>query len=128
MLLDNEGLVKVGDYNLAVQLNCTASEREAVFGTTYYMAPEVFEGKTCLKSDVWSLGISLIEMAEGKHPFEGYKIMNVIKHVLNKEPPSLSSGNWSPDFVDFVGNCLKRNVDERWNVYALMDVTCAWEE
>lgn len=122
MLLDEEGIVKVGDYDLAVQLDHTRSERETVFGTTCYMAPEVFEGKTCLKSDVWSLGISLIEMAERKNPFDGCKIMEVIKRVLNQDPPCLCIGGWSRDFVDFVGRCLERKVNERWSVSELMEV------
>lgn len=48
------------------------AERRIVSGTVRYMAPEVFDGKSDLKSDVWAVGIMVIEMAEGKHPYEGY--------------------------------------------------------
>ena len=44
-----------------------------------YMAPEVCDGKGCLKSDVWSLGMSIIEMADGKHPFDCYNPLQVVK-------------------------------------------------
>ena len=129
MFLYKEGVVKVGDYELAAQLDRTQSEREAVFGTTRYMAPEVFEGKTSLKSDVWSLGISLIEMAEGRNPFEGVRILGVIKSVLNKDPPSLQRKElWSSAFVEFVERCLSRNVEKRGSVHELMEVCCGWME
>ena len=128
MFLYKEGVVKVGDYELAAQLDRTQSEREAVFGTTRYMAPEVFEGKTCLKSDVWSLGISLIEMAEGRNPFEGCSPLMVMKSVCEKDPPSLSCEKWSAACVDFVGKCLVKDVKERWSVSELMHVSCLVEE
>ena len=86
------------------------------------MAPEVYEGKTCLKSDVWSLGISVIEMAEGKNPFDGCTSAMVMNRVMNKEPPTLSSSKWSAEFVDFVSKCLVKNVNERWNVKELLGV------
>ena len=62
-------MVKVGDFGLAVQLTTTCTGRNTKCGTSYYMAPEVYDGKTQMKSDVWSLGISLLELAEGKNPF-----------------------------------------------------------
>ena len=126
MFLYKEGVVKVGDYELAAQLDRTQSEREAVFGTTRYMAPEVFEGKTSLKSDVWSLGISLIEMAEGRNPFEGCSPLLVMKSVCEKDPPSLSC-EWSAACVDFVNKCLVKDVKERWSVSELMEVRVVME-
>lgn len=62
-------MTKLGDFGLAVQLEHSCSKRATVCGTVLYMAPEVFGDGAVLKSDVWSLGISIIEMAEGKHPF-----------------------------------------------------------
>ena len=101
----------------------------ALCGCSWYMAPEVFEGKTCLKSDVWSLGISLIEMAEGRNPFEGVRILGVIKSVLNKDPPSLQRKElWSSAFVEFVERCLSRDVEKRGSVRELMEVCCGWRE
>ena len=97
-------------------------------GCSWYMAPEVFEGKTCLKSDVWSLGISLIEMAEGRNPFEGCSPLMVMKSVCEKDPPSLSCEKWSAACVDFVGKSLVKSVKERWSVSELMHVSCLVEE
>ena len=112
----------MGDFGLAVQLEHTCSNRSKQCGTSWYMAPEVYEGKTVLKSDVWSLGISLIEMAEGKNPFDGCSSAMVVKKVCFADPPSLNSSKWSTAFVDFVNKCLVKDVNERWSVSALMDV------
>ena len=113
----------MGDFGLAVQLGHSYSNRSKQCGTSWFMAPEVYDGKTVLKSDVWSLGISLIEMAEGKNPFAGSSSMQVMKHVCFDEPPSLSSSKWSGEFVDFVSKCLMKDVNERWRVSALMSVS-----
>ena len=69
LFLSEQGVIKVGDFGLAAQLNSSGSRRSVVCGTSLYMAPEVFQERTCLGSDVWSLGISAIELAEGKQPF-----------------------------------------------------------
>ena len=118
----------MGDFGLAVQLEHSCSRRDTTCGTSQYMAPEVYEGKTCLKSDVWSLGISVIEMAEGKNPFDGCTSAIVRKRVMKEEPPTLSSSKWSAAFVDFVNKCLMKDVKERWSVSELMEVSSFTDE
>ncbi|KAM7459108.1 hypothetical protein BLSTO_00127 [Blastocystis sp. subtype 1] len=124
MLISTSGLIKLGDFGLAEQLNHSNSERSNTCGTLLYMGPEVFDGQTGLKSDVWSLGISLIELAEGKNPYnDGYgSPATVMKRICMDAPPSLSSPVWSAGFVDFVNKCLKREMSERWSVNELMEV------
>ena len=70
-------MIKLGDFGLAVQLEHSCSKRNTACGTSLYMAPEVYEEEACLKSDVWALGISIIEMAEGKNPFDGLSAAKV---------------------------------------------------
>ena len=94
----------------------------ATSGTALYMAPEVFGGKPCLKSDVGALGISIIERAEGKHPFDGYTTDRVRSAVLNGNPPSLTSSQWSSDLVCFVRKCLVKDVNKRASVDDLLKV------
>ena len=87
------------------------------------MGPEVYEEEACLKSDVWALGISIIEMAEGRNPFAGMTSAKILNLVLNKSPPSLSSSGWSSDLVDFVSACLVKDVNERASVDELLEVS-----
>ena len=124
-------MIKLGDFGLAVKLTTTCTRGKTSCGTSCYMAPEVYDGKTEWKSDVWSLGISLLELADGKNPYAEYS-QNVgvvkkndnqmMKSVCFGEPPSLTSSGWSSEFVDFVGKCLVKDVNERWDVRALLRV------
>lgn len=114
--------MKLGDFGLATQLEHGCSIRSAVCGTLWYMAPEVFEQEGCLKSDVWSLGISVIEMAKGSNPYAGMISARIVDEVVNKPAPSLSSSEWSSDLVDFVRTCLVKNVNERASVEELLKV------
>ena len=93
------------------------------YGTLRYNAPEVFDAKEVLKSDVWSLGISLIELAQGKNPYDGFSSARVTKAVCFDPIPSLSSSEWSSSFVDFVSKCLVRDAKKRASVDELMSVS-----
>ena len=116
-------MAKVGDFGLAVQLEHSYSNRSMACGTSMYMAPEVYKEGACLKSDVWSLGISVIEMAEGKNPFGELTAFQVMSKVCYEEPPSLTSSGWSGDLVDFVKRCLVRDVNARASVDDLLRVS-----
>ena len=116
-------MIKLGDFGLAVQLEHSCSKRNTLCGTSWYVAPEVYEEEACLKSDVWSLGISVIEMAEGRNPFAGMTSAKIMNLVLNKSSPSLSSSGWSSDLVDFVSACLVKDVSERSSVDDLLKVS-----
>ena len=87
-----------------------------------YMAPEVYEERTELKSDVWSLGISLMELAEGKNPYDGKNPFMIMKEVCAGSPPTLSSSQWSTDFVGFVKQCLVPEASQRPSVERLLAV------
>ncbi len=91
-------------------------------GALWYSAPEVYLEKRVLKSDVWALGISLVEMAEGMNPYVNRAEKEVMEMVCWNDPPSLSGEEWSPEFVDFVSKCLVKDVEERWDASELMNV------
>ncbi|KAK8831804.1 hypothetical protein WA577_001862, partial [Blastocystis sp. JDR] len=121
LFLSESGVIKLGDFGLAVQLEHSCSKRSTKCGTSWYMAPEVYDEATVLKSDVWSLGITLIELAEGQNPYAGCTSAAVMKAILLSEPPALSSSKWPAEFVDFVSKCLMKDVKERWSVKQLME-------
>lgn len=86
----------------------------------YNAAPEVYEGNACLKSDVWSLGMNLIEMAGESHPFDGRSEEEVKNAVMNGVTiPS----TFSPDVVDFINKCLVKDVKDRASVDDLLKVS-----
>ena len=91
-------------------------------GTLMYMGPEMFRRGGCLKSDVWSLGISVYEMAEGKNPLAGCSSeYEVFYKVCGEDPISLPS-RWSPELRDFVSKCLVKDVNERASADELLKV------
>lgn len=123
MFISEDGVVKQGDFGLAAQLEHTLSVRATTCGTPVYAAPEVFDSTGVLKSDIWSLGMSVIEMAEGKHPFSGLSPFQVMNRVANTSPPTLSSSDWSDSMIDFVSKCLVKDVEKRASAEELMKVS-----
>ena len=111
-------MVKLGSFGLDIQQRHVSSAKNADCGTFLYMASEVYEGAAVLKSDVWSLGVSIVEMAEGKNPYASCAVKEA---VCNGAVPSLSSG--SSDLADFVSKCLVKDVHDRCSVEALMEVS-----
>jgi serine/threonine protein kinase len=113
--MNESGDIKLADFGVSAQLANTISKRQTVIGTPYWMAPEVIQETSYNgKADVWSLGITAIEMAEGKPPLHGIHPMRAIFMIPNKPPPSFADKNkWSEDFVDFVAQCLQKNAAER---------------
>ena len=89
-----------------------------------YCAPEVFEGKMDFKSDVWSLGIVLIEAAEGKNPYSDC----TARAMFTADPPSLSSSEWPPEFISFVKRCLEKDANRRASVAELLTVSVSMIE
>ena len=111
--------MKLGDYGLLTAANAKSEKRT----TTLHKAPERFTKARELKSDVWSLGVTLIELAEGKNPYGHVELGTIENYINNNDPPSLSSEKWSAECADFVAKCLVKDVKKRWSVSELMEVS-----
>lgn len=109
--------MKLGDYGLTQHVE-QASKRRKSDDSLLYTAPEEFVGKGEMKSDVWSLGVTLTELAEGKNPLEGCSIAMLKRGSV----PLLSPEKGSGRFRSFLSQCLVRDVKERASVSELMKV------
>ncbi|KAK3085044.1 hypothetical protein FSP39_023396 [Pinctada imbricata] len=108
ILLTENGTVKLADFGSA-SICCPAN---SFVGTPYWMAPEVIlamdEGQYDGKADVWSLGITCIELAERKPPLFNMNAMSALYHIAQNDPPTLAGGEWTEDFRNFVDSCLAK--------------------
>lgn len=95
-------------------------------GCKPYMAPERIDptgnpAQYDIRSDVWSLGISMIEMATGKFPYNTWKTpFEQLRQVVQDDPPRLEAGAFSVDFTDFITKCLQKNYIDRPNYEQLL--------
>jgi len=115
ILLNNKGEGKLADFGVSGQLSDTMAKRQTVIGTPFWMAPEVIqEVGYDVKADLWSLGITSIEMAEGKPPYSNIHPMRAIFMIPSRPPPKLTEPDKaSKDFNDFVAQCLIKNPEQR---------------
>uniref|UniRef100_A0A2I3GH57 non-specific serine/threonine protein kinase n=1 Tax=Nomascus leucogenys TaxID=61853 RepID=A0A2I3GH57_NOMLE len=113
ILLTEPGQVKLADFGSASM----ASPANSFVGTPYWMAPEVIlamdEGQYDGKVDVWSLGITCIELAERKPPLFNMNAMSALYHIAQNESPTLQSNEWSDYFRNFVDSCLQKIPQDR---------------
>mmetsp|Transcript_49222 Transcript_49222/g.73199 ORF Transcript_49222/g.73199 Transcript_49222/m.73199 type:complete len:493 (-) Transcript_49222:21-1499(-) len=115
VLLTTDGHCKLADFGVSAQLKNTVSKKHTLIGTPFWMAPEVIqEDAYDSKVDIWSLGITAIEMAEGEPPFCNIHPMRAIFVIPNREPATLKNqAQWSSDFNDFIASCLVKDATQR---------------
>jgi len=131
ILLNTKGKVKIADFGVSSQLRDTLSEAVTWVGTVTYMSPERISGKTYkYNSDVWSLGLTILEAALGKYPYSDkvidkgtgqpiafFELLNI---VVTSPAPTPPPGQFSPEFCSFIEACLQKDPEQRPNAQDLL--------
>uniref|UniRef100_A0A8C1B694 non-specific serine/threonine protein kinase n=1 Tax=Cyprinus carpio carpio TaxID=630221 RepID=A0A8C1B694_CYPCA len=127
ILFTSDGDVKLADFGVSAKNTKTLQRRDSFIGTPYWMAPEVVMCETSkdrpydYKADIWSLGVTLIELAQIEPPNHEMNPMRVLLKIAKSEPPTLAApSRWSPEFSDFLRKALDKNVDNRWSALQLL--------
>ncbi|XP_028277016.1 serine/threonine-protein kinase 10 [Parambassis ranga] len=128
ILLMQDGDIKLADFGVSAKNNKTLQRRDSFIGTPYWMAPEVVMCETMkdapydYKADIWSLGITLIELAQIEPPHHELNPMRVLLKIAKSEPPTLEQPHkWSREFKDFLRKALDKNPETRPTAAQLME-------
>uniref|UniRef100_A0AAY4BUF6 non-specific serine/threonine protein kinase n=1 Tax=Denticeps clupeoides TaxID=299321 RepID=A0AAY4BUF6_9TELE len=128
ILLTLDGDIKLADFGVSAKNTKTLQRRDSFIGTPYWMAPEVVMCETMkdapydYKADIWSLGITLIELAQIEPPHHELNPMRVLLKIAKSEPPTLEQpSKWSQHFKDFLKKSLDKNPETRPNTSQLLE-------
>jgi mitogen-activated protein kinase kinase len=123
VLVNSKGNIKLCDFGVSGEL--VNSVADTFVGTSTYMAPERIQGeKYTVKSDVWSFGLTIMELAIGKFPFESEQlsdddgapsgILDLLQQIVHEPAPKLPKSDAFPQILeDMIQKCLLKNPDER---------------
>jgi serine/threonine protein kinase len=127
ILMTDDGDIKLADFGVSTQLTKTFSKRGTFIGTPYWMAPEVITSEQQgtsydQKADMWSLGITAIEMAQGSPPMFDLHPMRVLYLIPTYASPTLKEkGLWSQEFHEFLSLCLEKDCEKRLSATQLLN-------
>ena len=126
VLINSRGEVKLSDFGIATSLFINGNVRKeanSVYGDPCCMPPEMLTSGSGYteKTDIWGLGLCILELATGKKPYEGMKTMESVLEIVTKEPPSLPKEGFSPSIRNFVSLCLQFNPEKRPSAEELLE-------
>jgi len=123
LLLNLKGEIKISDFGYAAQLGELKTKRNTIVGTPYWMAPELIRGQDYSnKVDIWSLGIMVMEMAEGEPPYMEFPPLRALFLITTKGIPGLRNPDqWSEVFIDFTNKCVDIDTENRPNSHKLLE-------
>eukprot|EP01133_Synstelium_polycarpum_P014871 gene14871-17585_t len=122
ILLNEESIVKLADFGVSAQLETELSKSNEFIGTPLWMPPEIIQKKPYdNKCDIWSLGITIIEMAEGYPPYWNMPPTRAMLMIPNKQPPTLTKPHhFSNDLNDFIARCCQKDPEKRPSALELL--------
>ncbi|KAE8735319.1 Mitogen-activated protein kinase kinase 1 [Hibiscus syriacus] len=130
LLINHRGEVKITDFGVSAIMTNTSGLANTFVGTYNYMSPErIIGGNYGNKSDIWSLGLVLLECATGQFPYSppdqaaGWtNFYELMEEIVEQPPPCAPSNQFSPEFCSFISACLKKDPNERKSAQELLDL------
>lgn len=127
LLVNTGGECKLVDFGVSV-ISEPGQKRMTFIGSPYWMAPEVIDNRTLpspydSKCDVWSLGVTMLEMADNCVPLSELQPMVALRQIPSRDPPTLQKPDaWSADFREFLSKCLQKDPDDRLDATHLLQL------
>ncbi|KAK0570706.1 hypothetical protein LWI29_005282 [Acer saccharum] len=128
LLINHSGEVKITDFGVSAIMASTSGQANTFVGTYNYMSPErITGGKYSYKSDIWSLGLVLLECATGQFPYsppeqgEGWaSFYELMEAIVEQPPPSATSDQFTPEFCSFISACVQKEPKDRLSAQELL--------
>ncbi|KAK3016470.1 hypothetical protein RJ639_007719 [Escallonia herrerae] len=129
LLVNHKGEVKITDFGVSAMLANSMGQRDTFVGTYNYMSPERISGSTYdSKSDIWSLGLVILECAIGRFPYihseeqqNGPSFYELLDAIVRSPPPSAPSDQFSPEFCSFISACIQKDPRDRSSALDLLN-------